>query len=304
MNLELARLRIDGGTQSRAAIDGATVDDYTEALANGATLPPVTVFFDGVVHWLADGFHRYHAYSKNGATAIDADVQNGTQSDARLFAYGANQSHGLRRTNADKRKVVVGMLTDFADWSDNRIAKHVGVNHVTVGTVRRELESTCEIHKSECRQGSDGKARKQPAQKKPAPPPATEAEAKPDSTPERAKAKAAKPKSTAPKPLPGEGVNFCDQISQTLRLHDAEQDHAFSAVIAIGILSHLNEENLCLADLLPIFSGPEKEVLKTIRGALARLTSWKMQLEQCVNREYRQRRISRQNKADVTVDAP
>ena len=61
------------------------------------------------------------------------------QQDARLYAYGANRSHGLRRTIEDKRKAVLGMLADFSDWSDNRIAKHVGVSHVTVGTHRSSL---------------------------------------------------------------------------------------------------------------------------------------------------------------------
>lgn len=139
MRIKISDIRIDGGTQSRAAINDAVVAEYAEALTNGAILPPVKLFFDGVDHWLADGFHRFHAHRKIGALEIDADEQNGTQSDAKLFSYGANQSHGLRRTNEDKKKSVLGMLADFGDWSDNRIAKHVGVDNKTVSAHRNSV---------------------------------------------------------------------------------------------------------------------------------------------------------------------
>ncbi len=138
-NLKIADIRIDGGTQSRVSINTDAVADYAQALTDGVNLPPVLVFFDGVDHWLADGFHRLHANRKIGAVHIEAEVKSGTLQDAKLHAYGANQGHGLRRSNEDKRKAVQGMLADFADWSDSRIAKHVGVDHKTVGTHRAAI---------------------------------------------------------------------------------------------------------------------------------------------------------------------
>jgi uncharacterized ParB-like nuclease family protein len=168
MSLNLDQIRIDGGTQSRATIHDTTVSEYADSLERGVELPPVTVFFDGVSYWLADGFHRYHAHRRNGVTDIKADVQNGTQADAKLYSYGANQAHGLRRTNADKRNAVVGMLTNFAEWADNRIAIHVGVSHVTVRATRKTLESTCQIDKSKSREGADGRTYKAHRNPKPA----------------------------------------------------------------------------------------------------------------------------------------
>lgn len=44
--------------------------------------------------------------------------------------------HGLRRTNEDKRKAVLGVLALKPDWSDRAIAKHVGVSDKTVATAR------------------------------------------------------------------------------------------------------------------------------------------------------------------------
>lgn len=67
---------------------------------------------------------------------VRCDVRTGTLMDSKLFAFGANKGHGLRRTNDDKRKAVQGMLAEFADWSDRAIAKHVGVTHPFVAAVR------------------------------------------------------------------------------------------------------------------------------------------------------------------------
>jgi hypothetical protein len=134
--INLKHVRIDGGTQSRVSINALAVADYAHAMDQGTILPPVTLFFDGAEYWLADGFHRYHAHGKLGALSIDAEVRDGTPADAKLFAFGANKDHGLRRTNKDKAKAVSGMLVDFADWCDNKIAKHVGVDHKTVAAHR------------------------------------------------------------------------------------------------------------------------------------------------------------------------
>jgi hypothetical protein len=139
MKVNLADIRIDGGTQGRVSINTDTVGEYAEAMTGGQVLPPVLVFFDGVAYWLADGFHRLHAQRKIGAVSIEAEVVNGTLLDAKLHAYAANQSHGLRRSNEDKRKAVLGMLADFGAWSDNKIAKHVGVSHPFVGSLRSSL---------------------------------------------------------------------------------------------------------------------------------------------------------------------
>lgn len=141
-NLRLEQIRIDGETQSRAEINNEVVAEYAEALTEGEKFPPVIVFFDGASYWLADGFHRRHAHEKIGALDIAAEVRDGTQLAARIFSHGANKSHGLRRTNADKKKAVLGMLRDAPEWSDNRIAKHVGVHHSTVGEHRRSLANS------------------------------------------------------------------------------------------------------------------------------------------------------------------
>src|SRR5690606_22194691 len=114
--LALDLIQIDGGTQSRAALNDHVVSDYAEAIKAGASFPPVVVFYDGKKHWLADGFHRFHADAKAGHSHIPADVRQGTRRDAILHSVGANETHGLRRTRDDKRRAVLTLLMD-QEWS-------------------------------------------------------------------------------------------------------------------------------------------------------------------------------------------
>jgi len=127
--------------QSRTQLDQGVIDEYAEAMAAGVEFPLVIVFTDGTVTWLADGFHRVAAAGKAERDSIDADVRPGTKRDAILFACGANTSHGLRRSNSDKRRAVTLLLGDaeWSAWSDREIARRAGVNHELVGTVRVEL---------------------------------------------------------------------------------------------------------------------------------------------------------------------
>lgn len=137
-NLALTSIRLDGGTQARVAVNNEAVTEYAEALRAGAELPRVVVFFDGADNWLGDGFHRTHAYRQAGRVEIPAEVRDGTRRDAVLFACGANAEHGLRRTNADKRKAVETLLADdeWKTWSDSAIARACGVSHPFVAAIR------------------------------------------------------------------------------------------------------------------------------------------------------------------------
>ena len=136
--LPIAHVRVDGGTQPRAQMDWAMVAEYRVALDGGATFPPVVVFYDGESHWLADGFHRLSAANERGAEDISADVRQGTRRDAILYSVGANASHGLRRTNADKRRAVLRLLGDeeWGGWSDREIARRCEVSAPLVARVR------------------------------------------------------------------------------------------------------------------------------------------------------------------------
>jgi hypothetical protein len=136
--IDLDMIRIDEGIQSRVALDSAIVKEYREAFLAGANFPAVTLFFDGIDRWLADGFHRVAGARAAGHTTICGTITTGSRRDAVLHSVGANSNHGLRRSNADKRKAVETMLADveWRLWSDNKIAQACGVSDKTVAAVR------------------------------------------------------------------------------------------------------------------------------------------------------------------------
>jgi hypothetical protein len=147
MKLELAVIRIDGGTQARVALDQAVVIEYSENMKEGDKFPPMIVFHDGSHYWLADGFHRYFARKANGELDAEFDVKEGTQRDALLYSFGANGVRGLKLTAEDIRAIITRMLQDeeWKGWSDTQIAKHVGTSKMTVGRVRHSLEQKGKI---------------------------------------------------------------------------------------------------------------------------------------------------------------
>lgn len=159
-SLSLARIRIDGGTQSRACINLDTVAEYSDAISTGATMPPLDVFFDGAEYWLADGFHRWHAYATAEIGVAKCEVHKGTLRDAIWFSLSANAKNGIRRTNADKRKAVQIALNDGAwkEMNDDAIGEHIGVTSQFVNRVRNELETVSSSPPVK-RTGKDGKKR-------------------------------------------------------------------------------------------------------------------------------------------------
>ena len=156
------RIRTDLGTQMRIAMNEEVVKEYAEAMQAGCEFPALRAFFDepNDLIILADGFHRLTAHNRvRPNDQILVELILGTAEDAQWESIGANKSHGLRRTNEDKRNAVKMALMHpkGAEKSDNQIAKHVGVSHTTVQNIRRELEATCKICKSTTRTGQDGR---------------------------------------------------------------------------------------------------------------------------------------------------
>lgn len=68
-------------------------------------------------------------------------MRQGTRRDTVLFSVGANNHHGLRRTNNDKQIAVETLLRDheWGLWSDNAIAKACGVSQPFVSKIRASI---------------------------------------------------------------------------------------------------------------------------------------------------------------------
>lgn len=141
INLPIVYMRLDGGTQSRAILDEAVVEEYAEAMQAGAQFPPANVIHEDGVYWVWDGFHRIHAAMSIGLEQFPCLIEEGTLRDAILKSCGANPAHGLRRTNADKKKAVTKLLLDeeWSQWSDRQIARQCHVSHDFVSRLRTSL---------------------------------------------------------------------------------------------------------------------------------------------------------------------
>jgi hypothetical protein len=90
-----------------------------------------------------------------GPTPEQAAAVAEARQDARWLALGANKAHGLRQTNEDKRRAVEAALRMRPEWSDSRIAEHVGVHHSTVGDARKRLAESAS--QPATRTGRDGR---------------------------------------------------------------------------------------------------------------------------------------------------
>jgi uncharacterized ParB-like nuclease family protein len=163
--LAIARIRTDGGTQTRACIRPEVVEEY--AALNGE-MPPVIVFYDeNGVYWLADGFHRLEGRKKQGKSDIECDIREGSLRQAVLYSFTANHKHGLRLSSEDKRYAVAKALND-AEWSkmsDRWIADLAGCSHTLVSEMRSQLAESASSKenspsKPKKRKGKDGVVRK------------------------------------------------------------------------------------------------------------------------------------------------
>ncbi|NEO25060.1 MAG: hypothetical protein F6K57_39110, partial [Moorea sp. SIO4A5] len=111
-----------------------------------------------------DGHHRIKAAAL-AEQQILCEVRIGKLIDAIRYSCSSNQRPSLHRTNADKRRAVEMMfqtlIEEFGsldaiprsqggkrkglDWTNRRIAEHVGVSAATVDNIHSELELTAKI---------------------------------------------------------------------------------------------------------------------------------------------------------------
>lgn len=160
VNLQLDKIRLDGDTQPRVELDDAIIGEYAEQMAARAAnglpqeFPPLDVFHDGKCYWLGGGFHRWHAARKAGLKDFKCNVHQGSVEDARWFAVATNKTHGLRRTNADKRRAVEMALKARPELSNVALAEHCGVDRDTIAEARKRL---AESASQTARTGRDGR---------------------------------------------------------------------------------------------------------------------------------------------------
>ena len=134
-------LTLDPDVQPRERVVKTLVQQYSEDMKAGDRFPPVMVFSDPSTHWVADGFHRVAAAIEAKLPTIKVEVREGGKRDAILWAAGCNATHGLPRTNKDKRRAVERLLSDkqWERWPDREIARRCRVSNTFVSKLKKEL---------------------------------------------------------------------------------------------------------------------------------------------------------------------
>lgn len=177
----ISAIELNPARQPRVEINKSHVSDMKEHLAAGGELPAIEVYSANgkAPYFISDGFHRLEANVLAGYKEIFADVKTGTAFDAFRASLGKNDSHGLKRTNADKRRAITLALEDerLRELSDRAIAEICGVSHVAVFEIRKQVappessevltvntsndenepDSPKEDEKPQTRKGRDGK---------------------------------------------------------------------------------------------------------------------------------------------------
>jgi ParB-like chromosome segregation protein Spo0J len=139
MFLKIEDVVVDSRFQSRIALNDEAIEEYAARYEEGLKLPPLSVVKVDDRYILVDGFHRYAALKKLGDYEVEVTILKGeTEEDAKYMSWAANKTHGLHRTNADKRKTVLEMLNhpEYGKQADRQIALHIGVSHTYVSLMR------------------------------------------------------------------------------------------------------------------------------------------------------------------------
>ena len=139
MKLNLKTIILDQSTQCRDVMRQETIDEYAERMRAGDKFPPIDVFGTPEKSWIADGWHRIMAAREIGADSIETTIHHGGRTEAVKFALGANAVHGLRRSNADKRRAVSVALAEFGGMSCRAVAEMCGVGNDLVQRIKPEV---------------------------------------------------------------------------------------------------------------------------------------------------------------------
>jgi len=151
-SIPIQKIVRDGRTQARVETSEETAGEYALALQGGAALPPPVLFHDGQRYWIGDGHHTIRAHEIAKLRQVTAEIRKGDDRNAILYACGANVAHGLRRTNADKRKAVKVMLDDaeWGKWPNTKIAIACLTAESFVRKIRQEQRQAVSEKNSHC----------------------------------------------------------------------------------------------------------------------------------------------------------
>lgn len=141
--LHLAKIKVESWLQPRDALDIEAIADYTRIFkeCKESPFPPWRVFLIDGKHYLTRGFHRMAAAKTANRSTHICEVVKGTRQEALVDAASSNADNGVRRTNKDKRRAVLMLLTgtNAPQWPNRVIAKTTSTSHQFVNVLAKEL---------------------------------------------------------------------------------------------------------------------------------------------------------------------
>lgn len=163
--LQVREIVLDEKAQTRAKLEEQVVQDYAAHYRSKDKIKSVMPEPDcfevvGVGYVCIDGFHRTAAMRMAGLSWCWVNVVGrGTMEDALWAAFARNHQHGLRRSNADKRRTVELALDHVKakNLSARSLADHCGVGDDLVHDVRKEREARTQLPGPSHVAGKDGK---------------------------------------------------------------------------------------------------------------------------------------------------
>lgn len=161
--IEFAKIDESPARDARAELRQALVDEYADALLADVDLGHGVLFWDGAKHWLGDGLHRGKAGRKRGHKGDVYEIRPGGYDEAFAFACRANDAHGGRTSNEDKRARCEAYWRRH--WpaegqprpSDRAVALACNVSHELAGRVRKGLESDGALSTVDNARAADGR---------------------------------------------------------------------------------------------------------------------------------------------------
>lgn len=144
--------------QVRSEIRNDVAEEYSERYKLGKEhgMPPPILYKVGSDYLIADGWHRITAMEMVGIKSELFDVCEGTAEACLIRALKANSSHGLRRTNADKRASAMLAIKKFPNQSNASLADMCGVGDDLIAEIRKQLETKGEVKKTATRTSANG----------------------------------------------------------------------------------------------------------------------------------------------------
>lgn len=146
MTVSVDSVIADSRCQSRTGINLALVQEYAEAIKDGAELPPLSTIRTPDGNYLYDGFHRLEAYRQTGTKNVVIETDSGDVWDAIERSCRVNAIHGKRRTPEDTRRAVETILKVMQHrgmkWSQMEIAERCAVSNATVSRLMNDPSFT------------------------------------------------------------------------------------------------------------------------------------------------------------------